>query len=190
MGAITAILTAASLAAHLVLPVPANANMFLQIDGIQGESQDPDHAGEIDVLAWSMSAHHSAGRLPPNDQAAGGRGGGSSVADVQNMSVTKYVDKSSAKIQQACSQGTLFKEAKLTVRKADSSRLEYVTIDFTDLIFTSVQINGPTADEERLTENVTFNFRKVSVEYTPQLPDGTQGETILLDWDASRGSGK
>ncbi|HEY7575111.1 MAG TPA: type VI secretion system tube protein Hcp, partial [Thermoanaerobaculia bacterium] len=31
----------------------AKTDYFLKIDGIEGESQDGKHKGEIDVLSWS-----------------------------------------------------------------------------------------------------------------------------------------
>ena len=52
---------------------------------------------------------------------------------------------------------------------------------------TGVQVNGPSGGEDRLTENVTLNFREMKAEYIPQLPDGSQGEPVSMKWDNSRG---
>jgi type VI secretion system secreted protein Hcp len=38
-------------------------------------------------------------------------------------------------------------------------------------------------NEDRLVENVTLNFAKVSVDYTPQKDDGSAGMTIPFGWD-------
>lgn len=35
------------------LNTQAAVDMFLKIDGVDGESQDSQHRGEIDILAWS-----------------------------------------------------------------------------------------------------------------------------------------
>ena len=62
---------------------------FLKIDDLVGESQDKQHAGEIEVLAWSFGESNSS---PPH---AGG-GGGAGKVSVQDLSITKNTDKSSA----------------------------------------------------------------------------------------------
>ena len=39
--------------------------MFLKLAGIEGESSDAKHKGEIDVLAWSWGLSEEAGRDNP-----------------------------------------------------------------------------------------------------------------------------
>src|SRR5919197_1518553 len=63
-------------------------DMFLHVDGIKGESRDAQHKDDIDVLAWSWGASNSG-------SAHMGGGGGSGKVNVQDLSITKYVDKSS-----------------------------------------------------------------------------------------------
>mgnify|MGYP000259423087 FL=1 len=46
-----------------------------------------------------------------------------------------------------------------------------------DLLVSSVSTGG-SGGEDRLTENITLNFAKVSVEYTPQAKDGSAGATV------------
>ena len=60
-------------------------DMFLKIEGINGESQDAKHKGEIDVLSWSWGASQSATTHM-------GGGGGSGKASFQDIHVTKYID--------------------------------------------------------------------------------------------------
>jgi type VI secretion system secreted protein Hcp len=40
----------------------AAADMFLKIEGIDGESSDKDHKGEIDIISWSWDNKDSASR--------------------------------------------------------------------------------------------------------------------------------
>ena len=46
----------------MMLPTASQAavDMFLDIDTVQGESQDNAHRGEIDVLAWAWGQRASA----------------------------------------------------------------------------------------------------------------------------------
>ena len=44
---------------------------------------------------------------------------------------------------------------------------------------------GGSGGEDRLTENVTLNFAKVHVDYTPQDDKGAPGTAIPMSWDIS-----
>jgi len=152
-------------------------DMFIKIDDVKGESQDDKHKDEIDVLAWSWGMSQSG------TMHAGGGGGGGKVS-VQDLSFTKWIDKSSANLMQYCSMGKQYKEAKLTVRKAGGATpLEYLIVTMKDVIVTSVSTGG-SGGEDRLTENVSLNFAEVKVDYQPQKPDGSKdGGPVKYGWD-------
>ena len=46
---------ATAAAASVAIPVPALADTFLRLDGIEGESTDAKHKDEIDVLSFTQS---------------------------------------------------------------------------------------------------------------------------------------
>ncbi len=154
------------------------ADMFLKINGIKGESVDDAHKDEIDVLAWSWGMSQSG------TTHMGGGGGGGKVA-VQDMSLTKYIDKATPNLMLFCCNGKHVPEMLLTVRKAGENALEYVKITMKDGIISSVSTGG-SGGEDRLTENVTLNFASVKVEYTPQKPDGTGDAAIEMGWDIAK----
>jgi type VI secretion system secreted protein Hcp len=141
-------------------------DMFLDITGeIEGESQDAKHKKTIDVLAWSWGMSQSGSFHL-------GGGGGSGKANFQDISITKWVDSSSAILMVYCASGDHFTDAVLIVRKAGKKPLEYLKISMKDVLVTSVSTGG-SGGEDKLTENVTLNFRSVKVEYVPQKPDGS-----------------
>jgi type VI secretion system secreted protein Hcp len=151
-------------------------DMFLDIEGeISGEAQDSAHKGTIDVLAWSWGIS-SSGSFH-----AGG-GGGSGKANFQDISITKWVDLSSNKLQLFCANGDHFKEATLIIRKAGKKPLEYVSIKMKKVLITSVSTGG-SGGEDRLTENVTLNFAQVEYVYKEQKPDGSGGPDQPFKWD-------
>jgi type VI secretion system secreted protein Hcp len=150
-------------------------DMFLKITPTAGgESVDSIHTGEIDVLAWSWGVSQSG-------TTHSGPGAGAGKVNVQDMSVTKWVDSSSPKLQLYCCNGKHLDEAVLTVRKAGENPLEYIKITMTDLIVSSVSTGG-SGGEDRLTENVSLNFATVKFEYTPQKADGSGGTTVPYTW--------
>lgn len=153
-------------------------DMFLKIDGIEGESEDATHGASIDVLAWSWGMSQS-GTLHA------GKGGGGGKVAVQDISVTKYVDSSTPLLMKACASGAHIKNATLTVRKADGSgsgALEYVVIKLGPVLISSVSAGG-SGGEDRLTENVSLNFKKVQYDYTPQDEKGGKGNAIPWKFD-------
>ena len=86
-------------------------DMFLKLDGIDGESVDDSHAKEIDILAWSWGMSQSG-------TFHSGAGGGAGKANFQDISITKYVDKASATLMTKIATGDHVAKARLTVRKA------------------------------------------------------------------------
>jgi len=155
-------------------------DMFIKIGDIDGEAQDKEHGGEIDVLAWSWGMSQSG------TMHMGGGGGGGKVS-IQDLSFTKYVDKSTPTLYQYCANGEQMDEAKLTVRKAGGKKpLEYVIITMKGVIVTSVSAGG-SGGEDRLTENVTLNFAEVKYEYQPQDQKGAKdGGLIKFEYDIAK----
>lgn len=150
-------------------------DIFIKIGDLKGESIDDKHKDEIQALAWSWGMSQSG-------TTHAGPGGGSGKANFQDISFTHYIDKVSPNLMLACANGKHFSEALLTVRKAGEKPLEYLKITMTDLIVTSVTTGG-SGGEDRLTENVSLNFAKFKVEYTPQKKDGSGDAPITIGWD-------
>jgi type VI secretion system secreted protein Hcp len=150
-------------------------DMFIKIDTIDGESKDSKHKKEIDVLAWSWGMSNSG-------SAHVGGGAGAGKVNVQDLSFTKWVDSATPKLALACCDGKHFKDATLVVRKAGEKPVEYVKIKLEEVIITSIS-HGGSGGEDRLTENITLNFAKVSLDYVPQDDKGAAGTAIPMTWD-------
>jgi type VI secretion system secreted protein Hcp len=143
-------------------------DMFMELDGVKGESQDKKHSKAIDVLAWSWGMSQSGTTHM-------GTGGGAGKVNVHDVSFTKYVDSATPQLMLFCSNGKHLKEGKLFIRRAAGEKdggLEYLKITMNEILITSVSTGG-SGGEDRFTENVTLNFAKVKLEYTPQKEDGT-----------------
>lgn len=154
-------------------------DQFIKLDGIKGEAGDDKHGGEIDVLSWSWGLSNSG-------SAGSGGGGGAGKVNVQDLSFTKWIDKSSPVLMQHCCGGKHIPEALLTVRKAGDKPLEYLKIKLTDLIVTSVSTGG-SGGEDKLTENVSLNFAKVQIAYQEQdKTGGAKGGPVEMGWDVSK----
>jgi type VI secretion system secreted protein Hcp len=150
-------------------------DFFLELEGIKGESQDKTHSGKIDVLAWSFGASNSGSTHI-------GGGSGSGKANFQDISFTKYIDKSSPVLMLHCANGKHIPKAKLICRKAGEKPLEYLIVEMKDLIVSSVSLGG-SGGEDRLTENISLNFGSFKYKYVEQTKAGGEGAKPDMQWD-------
>lgn len=150
-------------------------DQFIKIGSLSGESVDKTHKDDIDVLAWSWGMSNSG-------SAHVGGGAGAGKVNVQDLSFTKYIDKSSPDLMLACCNGKHFDKATLVVRKAGENPLEYLKITMTEVMVVAVSTGG-SGGEDRLTENVVLNFAKVKVDYKEQTKDGTAGASPTMTWN-------
>jgi type VI secretion system secreted protein Hcp len=150
-------------------------DMFLELDGIKGESTDSKHKDKIDILAWSWGLSN-AGTFHH------GSGGGAGKAQFNDLSVTKFIDKASCDLAYHCASGKHIAKGTLIVRKAGEKPLEYLVIKFDKVLVTSVSTGG-SSGEDRLTENFSLNFAKVAAEYKTQDEKGAGKDGGSFTWD-------
>lgn len=143
-------------------------DMHIELTGgkvtFTGESKHKKHAGKIQILAWSwgMSQSGSFGN---------GGGGGAGKAQVQDISFTKYMDKSTTQFIQAVTTGAHSDSATLYVSKAGGEQADYLKILLNSVMVTSYSTGG-SGGEDMLTENISLAFAKFTVTYTPQDDKG------------------
>jgi type VI secretion system secreted protein Hcp len=153
----------------------AQADMFLKIDGIDGESQDDKHKDEIQITSYNIGAANAG-------SAGASLGSGVGKAQVQDFVFTKDVDKASPNLFINCCSGKPISTVTLTVRKAGEKPQEYLTITLTGVFVSSYSHTGD-GDGKLPVENVSLNFSKIKIEYKPQQADGTLGAAIAKTYD-------
>ena len=104
---------------------------------------------------------------------------------MQDVSITKYVDKASPNLLLFCANGKHIPECILVVRKAGESPLDYLKLTMKDCLITSV-LTSAAHGQERLTEKVSINFAEFSYEYTPQKPDGSGDAPVTMGWNIAK----
>ena len=155
-----------ALGAFLPASAPAAVDMFLQADGLLGESQSDKYKDAIDVLAFSWGASSSA----------------AGKANFQDISVTKYVDRTSPTLLTQLATGRVIARAKLTVVRAGEVPAPYLRYCFTGLRVTSLS-NGGSGGEDRLTENVSFSYSTIVEAYQQVGAKGELGPAVFGGWD-------
>jgi type VI secretion system secreted protein Hcp len=151
-----------------------HSDMFLKVTTtkqgvVKGESKDDKHLEEIDVLkwAWGVQAHTDLSSLGPTGKASLGQ-----------LEIVKRVDKASTALMNACASNEAVKEAVLTVRKAGTYPLEYVTVKLLSARITGLHVES---QDHELVEKLTIAYQRIAFTYTPQRSDGSGDGGMVFD---------
>lgn len=162
--------------------VAGAADIFLKIEGVDGEAIDTFHKGEIEILSWSWGATNSTGPI--------GGGAGAGKVSMQSFTITKRLDKSSPALFLRCATGVHFPTVSLRFARPEvSSGEDYYVVTLHDVTVTGIQGDRPAAEPGSTTggiptERVSLNFAKIEIHYKPLLrdssgnPTGALGETV------------
>ena len=154
----------------------ASVDYFLKLDGIDGESQDKKHKGEIDIQSYSMG-------VTQDGTFSSGGGGGAGKASFQDIHFTKVYDKSSPKLMEACASGKHIGKATFIARKAGGEQEEYLKIEFGDVLISSYQSGGSSGSDVLPTDQFSMNYGKISKEYKEQTAKGSLGGSVKAGWN-------
>ena len=142
-------------------------DMFLKMQGpagigiVKGEAMDaantPSHTDELEVLAYSLgySSTPNAVVTPPTI----------APTHPQDLSLTTYFSRASPILLQAMTVGAIFPTVTLTLRKAGPTPVEFLKVVLNGVLISSIS-QGGSGGEDRLTENISLNFRKITYTYT------------------------
>lgn len=152
------------------------SDIFLDLGStIKGESKDSVYEGKIDIISWAWGMNQSG-------SAHTGGGSGAGKVNIDDLTITKYVDSASANFMLYCAKGNHFDEGTLVCRKAGGEQLEYIVLKMKKIMVTNIQTGGGASDE-RLQETITLSFAEVSVDYVEQTDDGSGGAAIAFGWN-------
>ena len=154
----------------------AAIDFFLKLDGIDGEAMDDKHKNEIEISSFSWGAANiGSGNV--------GTGSGTGKVAIQDLHISKFMDKASVPLFVACCTGKHIPTLTLTARRAGGEKqVEYCIIKATEVYVSG--FNNAGSDPNMLAqETVSFNFSKIELKYTPQKEDGSGGPAINGGWD-------
>jgi type VI secretion system secreted protein Hcp len=137
LAAVTAI--AAATVASAAQPASAASTMTVSIDGI----------GQSAILAFSWGASNTVNPARPRQPG---------VVAVQDLSLTRYLDASSPLFFKALVTGARAPKANVTVTDSagNASRFDL------ENVLVSSQSTGGSGGEDRLTENISLSFTKLT----------------------------
>jgi len=150
-------------------------DMFMKIDGANGESKDSNHKNWSDIISFSWGA------TQPGNMASGG-GLGAGKASFNDLHVVARIDKAAPAVMKHCASGKHLGKIELSVCKAGGQQVEYSKITLEDVLVSSVQLSGE-LNSESVVVNFAFQAAKVKQQYWEQTEQGGKGAESLVAWD-------
>jgi type VI secretion system secreted protein Hcp len=152
------------------------AEMFLWLDGIDGESLDEakpkPHTNEIEIVDWAWGLDNKASYKLSQKEA-------SSKVTVNNITVTKSIDKASVTLARYCALGKHIPHGTITCRKnAGDEKLEYLLIELDGVMVKSVDWKGQ-GHEHGVSETVALSFEEFKIKYKVQTNLGAAAKGII-----------
>jgi type VI secretion system secreted protein Hcp len=155
------------------------AEMFLKLDGVEGESLDHAHQNEIELQTWTWNTTNPV-RWDLN------QGGQSTKVHVHEISLKKACDKSSVTLYQNLVTGKHIKNAKITCRKNDGeNKFEYLVVELTDVMIAKVEWTGA-GESQTLEENVELSFAEFRLDYKVQGDSGNANGQKTFGFNVQR----
>ena len=175
-------LLAGVLAAAVATPAAAVDDIFLKLDGINGESTDGRHPREIEILSYTQTFSGPFAHSTPNTGAAAGK------TVCGPVTVMKYVDVSSPDLILNAANGRHIPRAVFTFRRPGKDPVEYYKVTLEDVIVLEVEqsdskLNFPNPAPPRAIEKVSLIGRRFLFEYTATTATGASGARPKSGWD-------
>ena len=160
-------------------------DMFLKIDGIDGESTDEAHTGWIEILSYSHGVSQ-----PATGSVSSGGARSTQRSDHQDFSIVKTLDKASPKLFLHCCNGKHIPEITLELCRATGEKTKYMAYKMEDALVSSVRPGGSSEGADLPLEEVTFNYGKITYTYTEtdHLTGAAKGD-VEGYWDQGKNVG-
>jgi type VI secretion system secreted protein Hcp len=153
-------------------------DVYLQIDGIKGESSDDKHKDWIECKSVSWGV-----KQPKSATASTGGGHTAERCEHQEVTIEKMADLASPILMQTCSAGRTIPKVKLEFMRADGQgvRIKYYEIQLENVLIGSV--NSAVAAGDVMSEKVGLKFSQAKWTYTKQNIGGGAGGNTTGGWD-------
>ncbi|MCU7906097.1 MAG: type VI secretion system tube protein Hcp [Candidatus Thiodiazotropha sp. (ex Epidulcina cf. delphinae)] len=152
-------------------------DMFMKIEGIDGESTDDAHSKWIEIISFN----HGVTQPTSGASGTGGRTGGR--ADFANFNAMKTIDNATPDLNIKCAKGEHIPKVEVELCLATGDKHTFMKYTMEDCIVTSVIPGGTSGDESKPLEDISFAYGKVKWEYTPIDHTGKPGSTTDRTWN-------
>jgi type VI secretion system secreted protein Hcp len=140
---------------------------FLELEGIQGESQDEKFKNQIQLLSWSWGASNIS-------SVSGTGGSGAGKVDVSDFSCMTNFDKATPKFFKAITKGTHITKGVLSAVKSGANGKPYLKVNFAEVFVTGLQMS---ASSEIPSVSLSFTYNEIGIDYSVQNEKGILAST-------------
>ena len=142
---------------------------YMKLGDIKGEATDTDHKDWIIIESMSAPMYRSIPSGAKDQQRTKGE---TTLGDIV---CSRQLDKSSTKLQEACANGTFFKEVEIHFCTTVKNKQEpYLTYKLKDVIVSSYSFHGNSSGSPLPSEQITMGF--TSAEWTYIVVDPKTGD--------------
>ncbi len=155
-------------------------DMFIQMDGIKGDSTDEKHKDWIEVLSYSHSISQATGGA---SSAQGTHAGGR--ADHSDFNFSKRLDSASPILSLHCCTAKPIPEITFECCRAMGDKTTFMVMKFKDSIVASIQPAGAAEAGDLVPiEQIALRYGEIHWEYTPTDPrsGGKSGAAVQAAW--------
>ena len=150
-------------------------DMFLKLDGVNGESQDAKYKQSMELVGWGWGLSNTGSFHTAT-------GGGTGKGICHDISISKLVDSASPLLIAACMSGKHITTATLVCRKAGGAQVPYLTITLTNVLLSKYQTSS-SSESPVQQETFSLNFAEYNVSYAPQSAQGSTAGNIESGWN-------
>lgn len=133
-------------------------DMFVKMEGVEGESTDTEHQGWIEILNYN---YHEATPFEKNRKIIKKK----TCPELSEISFVKKVDSSSNDLMALANKGNTFPKVQLDLIKS-STREKFGEYTMLDVKITSYTFSGTTEDTIPI-ETITITYAKLEMMYQP-----------------------
>ena len=146
---------------------------------IPGTSTLSKYEKQIELLSFSHGvAMQITGDISNTERTSG-------KPNHQDFTVTKYLDQSSPRINEACCKGEVFNSVKIMVGRNDRGAvLPLIKYTLKNVVLSSVSIGGGGADKP--VETVTMNYNHITWDFHRQGTDEAGHGRVESKWDVAK----
>lgn len=150
--------------------------IIVDLPGIDGECLLAGYEKKIECLSFSHAIAMQLTSDPSNRERTSGK------PNVQDMTISKYMDQASPVLNQTCCEGKKIGDATITIgRNENGNVMTLMTYKLRDAMISSVSAASSGGDKP--SETLTLNFTAIQWDYTSQKPDSTKEGTVSGTWD-------
>ena len=147
---------------------------YMKADPIKGQITDAGHKEWIELSSMSSPIYRS---IPQGAKDTQRTQGDTTLGDIV---VSRNLDKSSTKLQEACANGTFFKEVEIHFCTQVKNKQEpYLTYKLKNVIISSYSIHANSMGDPNASEQLTLGYTAVEWTYVLVNPETGNKESTV-----------